>query len=422
MIRISTWPYTIGTAIIVYLLIRRIRSDTEAFLATVCFIFLAPQLYLGSLGLHFHSSTFFFLLSLFSFIRLVQDRDYRSSILLGGSLAASYLTYTASYIAGPFILICMIIVVLKKREKEWIALFGRTFVIALVILLPFIIYAVRVNNFFLQSIDQVSIFTGSWRAKEEHFHSLGEFTRVITTHSKDAVRSLFLPDIGGTGDYWFGHASFFEPVGAVLFVLGLCLSLYQSFKGDRMLLFLLSAIGTTFTLSMLLTTHPPPFHRWSLAYPLIGFILAQGLRSIRNSIHYISHSPWLPKMVVTCITLLFIWTNITHTYRMIDNDTAINSNDGITLASYLKRSAPPNTPIYIAAFPIYHLGRELLFRTENQYPITTNYLSNVTDVYIPAYLIVHRPNRTSRTLLYNRFPTAQQVAIDLRDHALFQLQ
>ena len=421
MIRISTWPYTIGTVIILYFLIRRIRSHTEAFLTSICFIFLAPQLYLGSLGLHFHSSTFFFLFALFSFVRLIREHDYLSTVFLGVSLGASYMTYTASYITGPFIPVCMISVVMIKRKKELIPMFGRTMLIALVIIFPLVIYATRVNNFFLQRINQVSIFTGSWRATEETFHSIDELSRVITTHTKDAVRSLFLPDIGGMGDYWFGHLSFFENVGAFLFLFGLFVCFFMVWRGEYAILFILCAIAVPFVLSMILTTHPPPFHRWSIAYPLIGFILAQGIGSIQRSIQKISRNQLFNNLVILGITLLFASTNIIHAFRMIHNDAVINANDGITLASYLNLYVPHKTPIYVAAFPIYHLGRELLFRTENHYPITTEYLVSLTNLHAPAYLIVHRPDRESLALLFNRFPTAQPITINLRDHALFKL-
>ncbi|TSC87382.1 MAG: hypothetical protein G01um10147_703 [Microgenomates group bacterium Gr01-1014_7] len=425
MVRISTWPYTIGVVIVLYLLTRLVYTRFLGLLSALTFITLGTQLYLGSLGLLFHSSTFFFMLSLYAFTRLYLYRTYPNAVLLALSMAVCYMVYTSSYIIAPFILTFMIFSFVKDRTVSLAALYGKTLIIFFAALSPSLLYAARIDNFFMQRVNQVSLFSGTWRSQQEIFHNIDSFLSVLTAHTSDAWRSLFLPDVGGGGEYWFGHQSFFEPVGFILFLLGIIIVLYQAIRRGSMILFIFpSAIAFTFVFGVVLTIHPPPFHRWSIAYPMIGFSIAQSVSWMFFKIRrrfYPSRN--FSNGILATALILFVISNVKHALSMTEKDKILKPQDIIMVSRYIRANVLPQAPIYIAAFPANAFGKELVFRTRNVYPITTTYFD-----YLPtaakdnSLLVLHRPDDVSTQKVLARFPRARLIGnLNLKEYALFRL-
>jgi hypothetical protein len=282
---------------------------------------------------------------------------------------------------------------------------------------PIIVYASTVNNFFLERIDQVNIITGSWRDPSEVFQNSSAFG-VLLKHTNDALRSLILPNIGGMGEYWFGHQAFFEPLSALLFALGFCIIIGLVLR-KKSLLWAIVVINIlcAFVLGMIFTTHPPPFHRISILYPYIGL-------SIGAAIYYISRltKRRVIRIGIICLAgALYIFLNIRHAQNMINADVLLKSNDILVIQNYVTRELPPHTPIYIAAFPTNALGKELLFRTTNQYPIDTTYLPYLPSKQNNALLILHRPDDVSIQEVGKKYPHMKPVPnIHLVDYMLFK--
>lgn len=421
MIRISTWPYTLGAVILFYLLLEDLFSRSIAFTSSFCFIMLAPELYLGSLGLHFHSSMFFFILSLYSFFQVFLYKTYQQSVLLGLAMTGSYMTYTSSYIVGPLILLCCIVSFCFGATRQHAKLFVSSFTIALLALFPFLVYAITVNNFFTQRVDQVSIFTGSWRSQQDIATNLPSLLSILSTHITQAAEAMVLPHIGGAGEYWFGHQSFFEPIGAMFFVIGISLSLCLLIKKRSLpFLILLLAFVAPFIVGVILTMLPIPFHRLSIAYPLIGFFIAQGVLFGKKTVEkYLSVS--LARSIVVFVLFSYSVSNILHAEAMIATDYTLKTNDILKATAYIKTNVPPQTPIFIAAFPTNAFGKELFFRTEHMYPITTNYLEELP-ITKPSVLILNRPNAVSFQEIATLFPNAHIIkTVPLQEYAIIRL-
>lgn len=422
-VQISTFPYTLGIVIFLYLFCKRMFSKKFAFLASLTFIFLGPQLYLGSLGLHFHSSAFFFISSLYFFIKVYQTKNFIYSIFLGVSMAASYLSYGSSYITAPLIILFMLLSFFKEENKKGLFIaYIKVLIIFFICLFPFLVYALRIDNFFLQRIGEVNIFTGTWKAKEDTFQDFSSFFRIITQQFIRSLRSLFLPNIGGAGEYWFGHLSFFEPFGAFLFILGLISFFCELMKKFKigLIIILLSTLGIFF-LGMVFTIHPPPFHRISIAYPLLGILIARGLERVAfifKKFRFKRNS-----LIVGILLFLYAASNVNNTLKMIKKDYQINSNDIIYATEYIAKNIPRRTPIFIVAFPSNAFGKELFFRLRNSYPINTNYFETLR---LPTadtlLLIIHRPNPEIIKTVLNRFPKANLVSKPkLRDYLLINI-
>lgn len=406
MVRISTWPYTIGTTIFLYLLIKTISNRKMAIVGAFCFITLSSQLYLGSLGLHFHASVFFFILSIYSFVKLEESRQFKYSMLLGLSMATSYMTYTSSYITAPIILLFMFFSVFRKKKSGLLELYLKSLAIFTVAFFPLLIYAIKIDNFFVQRIDQVNIFNGAWKSQTETFSNFATFLNLLKFYTFESLQSLFFPNIGGHGEYWFGKESFFELFGSGLFILGLTSLLIRIIsKKNVNLLFMLLIIIITFVSTMILTIHPPPFHRLGIAYPFIGFVIAEGIFLATSIINGFFKKTVFLNLTIIILTLSFSFSNVNHTLKMINKDSKLKPLDVIAVTNYLDGNIKPNAHIEIAAYPANAFGKELLFRTNNKYLINTNYLDYLT-IKRGDILILHSPDQKTISRVNNIFPDA----------------
>lgn len=421
MIRVSNWPYILGTIIILYLLCKEIYSRKFALITTIFYIFFAAQIYIGSLGLHFHSSTFLFLSSLYFFIRLIKYKKYFDAIMLGILMAFSYMTYTSSYITAPIVFLGMAFFTFKDRSKQILLSFLKVWSIFFVTLLPVLIYAFSINNFFKQRLNQVNLFSGTWRGQNEISTNFSSFLNIIWEHTSQAFLSLFLKDIGGMGEYWYGHESLFEPIGFFFFIIGFLLFIFslRFIKKLEIGILIISLVFIS-VLGFILTTHPPPFHRLSIAYPLIAICMAEGFLII---ISFLSKNKlkFLNVLLITGV-VFYSLSNISHVNSMIQKDKGLKTFDILTITKYLKGNVPSKTPIYIATFPANALGKEIFFRTKAAYPIMTNYFPALKIKKKNSIIIVHRPSDESLKEVFVNYPDAKLISsVHLFDYAIIKL-
>ena len=423
MIRISVLPYILGTTLILYLFAKEIASKRLAILSTICFITLSSQIYIGSLGLHFHISTFVFILALYSFVLLKKYRKFIYGVVLGLSMAGSLMVYTSSYITFPLILFFMILSLIKKWDKNLFFLFLKTWGIFLITVLPFLIYAFAINNFFIQRIEQVNIFSGTWRSSEEIFKNASSFWQALSNHTVNSVKSLYIPGIGGMGEYWFGKQSFFEPMGLVLFLLGFIYIIYKLILRTSFYHFaILFIISLTFVSGIILTIHPPPFHRWTIAYPFLAIAIAYGIEMIIFLLGHFLKRRSVAFYTIVGLLIIYIFSNIDHTLKMVQQDSLINSNDIIKVTNYIQRNIKKGTPIYVAAFPANALGKEIFFRTKATYPIMTDYFPALKIKNKNSIIIVHRPSDESLREVFANYPDAKLISsVHLFDYAIIRL-
>jgi len=159
-IDISTWPYDILIIVYLYLLAKEyFKNRYFSYVVPVVYIFLAPSLYLSSLGLFHVSSVFFFLASFYYFLLTIRRQERKYAVLCGIFVSLSYLTYTSSYIALPLLFLFVLIEAVTKQSLKVLRLFVPSAVIIPIVMLPFLTYAVTKNNLFTQRISQVSFLS-----------------------------------------------------------------------------------------------------------------------------------------------------------------------------------------------------------------------------------------------------------------------
>jgi len=400
-VRISVLPYALGIVICLYVLSRMVGSRIFAILSCLCFIFFAPHLYLESMGLHFISSSFFFLTSIVTCVIFLNTRDERYLFTCAIGSVLAYLTYTSSYVTLPIIICLFIATVLKRKDATLLRSYLKYFILFMALMLPFLVYAMRVNNFFLERINQVSVFWGTWsNSAKMHENVLSTvFQQTIT-----ALKSLILPYVGGIGGYHFGGLALLDPITAIGFCIGIVgLFVNALIKHNIISFSILLAFLLPFIIGFILTTHPPPFHRISLLYPLMAIITAYGFWQIASI--FKNKRKYLIIGILLCAFIFLNWIRTTEMIRIDENMYPQNSR---AIGEYLVKHFPAHTEISIAAYPSFYLPQELLFRTNNRFIIHTD----TTEKILPDYngnrpLILLTPSPQTITFLKQQFPSGR---------------
>lgn len=415
-VRLSVLPYAAGTVIALYLFTRLTHSRGAAILIGILYIFFAPRMYLESMGLHFISSVFFFTSSLACWLLFVKKKHDPFALGAGLFAALGFLTYTSSYAALPVVLTSGVVLWMANRDPRYVRGIRNAGIIFAVILLPFVTYALFVNNFFLQRIGQINAVSGSWNKSAYPQNPL----TMLATQTETAMKSLVRPGIGGTGGYNFGQLSFLDPISAILVIGGLAVCVLRIVRSRSPAhVILLIGILIPFINGFILTIHPPPFHRISLLYPLIAFLMGDAIIFLWKLLE--------DKRIalIVCIGVVVAYTPIqfSRTARMIRNDGVRYPQNSRALAAFLLKSYPPGATVRVAAYPAFYLEQELLFRTNNRFAIHTGTIEDILPQYSGEPLIVLEPTASLLATLAARYPTGSWTreisGIDLGDLALF---
>lgn len=404
-VRFSTWPYSIGIIIYLYLLASRLFNRQLGYLTLIIHTLFAPTLYLNSTGLHFISSELFYLGAMTHLLFYLQSKGKQHLFLLSFYIVASYLTYTASYVTLPVVMITSIgYLLLERKSRATIAHdLGKAMLVVFILFLPFLTFHARKIPFLTQRSDQVNIFNGTWSDTKEKIKTTS-MVAILATQTQTALKALYLPDIGGIGEYEFGKQPVFHPLGLFLFILG-CIYLLMSLRGSKSFIaFAISVIFLLpFILGFILTTHPPPYHRISLIYPFIALISALPLYAIyKLSFSKIRNAA---VMVIVCTIGVYSALSTVQILTMLQKDKGIVAWDTPRIASLIKQSYPQGTPIYVAAFPTFHYQYELPFRLGNRYPIVEEHKKPILDSYVgDGPLIINQPEGKEVSDILQRFP------------------
>jgi hypothetical protein len=392
-IRISTWPYHLLTAALVYLIGKEFfRCRPWAVVASLTYILLAPNLYMAGYGMHNISSTFFFVAAVYASIRMIRD-DSRSWVVVCGVFATmAYLTYTSSYLTLPIILVLAGLFALFKRTWQPLLRFGQVLLIVAVGLSPFLTYALTEHNYFTQRGDQVNAISAIWGSDEVERPS-----SELVAHVWRNIQSLYSPGIGGVTDYWFGHQSLFDWFTLILLVAGLGIASVRGIQ-RRDPLHLTAVIGvlSTFVLGMLLTLPAGGFHRTTLAFPFVAMLIALTLRTAIESVPW----PWLtkrPRLQISTTALLlgaFILLNVSTLQSMARHDEQISGlTDSVPISQYFEHSVHDNQTVIISAFPNYHLERELIVRSGDRYDVHIKPFNEAIDLAGDTIVVLFRPQQ-----------------------------
>ena len=399
-IRVSVWPYLALTAVYLYALAGRYTGSRAARVAAVVlFAALAPNLYLASMGVHFASAALFLLACVYHYERAAAERRADHAALCGLWLGLSFLTYTASFLALPLLVAYALIGQPVHRGPPAGAIV-RPLTGFAAVLLPFAAYALGQNNYFVQRPDQVggpfkdAATTGDLAERASNLWAL------VRDAALANVRTIYTPGDGGVTNYDFGHQALLDHATLALLALGGAVALSRAARSrDDAPLRPLAAVLLGFVCGMVLTLPTGAFHRLVVVFPFVALLLAMGLEGLSALVGRLDARAAAASLAVG--TTLLVAANLVALDRMIRVDGPKASE---SIASYLMAHVRPGAHVTIAADPVFHLQRELYFRTGNRYRFTTGWFWDVSPTLDDGPVIVYAPEIGQVAEIERRFP------------------
>jgi Dolichyl-phosphate-mannose-protein mannosyltransferase len=279
MVPWSVIPYVFLAGAFLYLSARRVADAFTGVVSVVLYSFLAISLYLETVGLMFVSSTAVFLVFFFFALRALQDDRHGDALLAGVTCGFCYLFYTSSYIALPVLFAVIVLRTLRRRRLEaWrmLALPALGFAVAIG---PFITHALKIHNYFLGRIEQVSLLNGQWSNAAERMAKGEGALEIVGQNLAVALRAFYTSGIGGHGGYWFAHLSLLDRGTLVLFLTGLAVAVFRMRRRAEIGLVLL-VVAASFVTGVVLTIPPPAYHRLAAAFPFFAVVMALPFREV----------------------------------------------------------------------------------------------------------------------------------------------
>jgi hypothetical protein len=401
-VRWSLWPYHLLAVAYLWLLSGQLLHRTwYRAIALGSFVLLAPNLYLAGMGVHFHSSTAFVLAAVHHAVLATRRRSAAQAVAAGVAVGLCFLTYSSSYLVLPLLLpFCLLGL---PRDGGLVA---RGAAAAAAVLLPFAAYAASWHNYFGQRTGQVG---GAWLAalgEGRLSEGLAGMWLALGAQLDTNLRALYRDGVGGVTDYTFGHRALFDPLTLTVLGVGAAAALLFAWRRRQAVyLYPVGAVALAFVVGMVLTLPSGAFHRFSVAFPFVGLLLALGIAAFGELIATRSRRAAAAAMLALALAL---WgANLRSLEAMLANETPSAS---VSIARYLAEQVPPGTRIVIAADPVYHLGRELTFRTGGAYRFETAWFADALGRMDGGPAIVFYPEGDQLEQLQRRFPQMRLLA------------
>jgi hypothetical protein len=388
----SVWPYLALTTIYLYLLAYELLPRRSfAFAAGLAAVLFAPSLYLSSLGVHFHSSTFFLIACSYHLLRLMRTDGRAHAVACGLFAACAYLTYPSSYVAVPLLLGFVALEALARRSTRPIRLFLPSLAMLAFVMLPFIVSSLSGSDFLTQRVGQINSLSGDSYGKP----ALAYGSKALSFLEQELeynMKSLYEPGYVATvTGYLFGNQAFLSPLALCLFVLGNLCGLFRAlFRGERGYVLVSATLVVAFVTGMALTLPSGGFHRVSIAYPFVGLTIALGaflpVMALEWALPRIPRAWPIGQLATAALVVAFCVTSFSRATEMVEPD---QMHDSPTVARYVEENLPAGETVGIAFARNYHLGRELFFRTGGR-KFVTGSLDDILDhptssVFILAY-------------------------------------
>lgn len=345
-VKLSVIPYVLIVSVFLFLIAKKLFDKKTTTIALILYAFFSPALYLETLGLHFISSTAIFLIFFYFLLEHFQTGKIKFMLLSFLFMAFCYLFYSSSYIAFPiFIFVFLWEICFKKKRLRifWHYLLG--FLIFIFILSPFILNMILTKNFYItKRYDQVNLLKGEWSPGAKQNRSFSDGISLISENFNESFKSLYFDGIGGHGGYNFGHLAFFNGFNLWVIIFGTLVSFYFMIKRKQPeILFILVVIVVSFVTGVVLTIPPPAYHRFSLAFPFLCFIMATPLYFLFK---LVKHK--LISFAFLIVFLLFYCYFNVSSFAKQTGDEVMNSN--IELSKLIIKKYPKRN-IYVASFP-----------------------------------------------------------------------
>lgn len=375
-VKLSVLPYIFVVTVCTYLIARTLFGRIAGIAAVILYAFMAISIYHETLGLHFISSTAVFMLFFVSLLRL-QKRYTRFRLVTTGITAGlCYLSYPSSYIALPILLVA-VIHALFSRKAHPVRIITWITIGVIVVLAPFVTYALTQENYFAGRIQQVSLINGTWSVYKTAGHTVSETGKVIWDNTVLSLSSFVKDGVGGHGGYTFHQQAFFPPVGLLFFLWGTAFLFIRMSRHIAIWLIMLTVVLTYIT-GMVLTIPPPAYHRLTLAFPFIAVISASpfALLTLKKRV------PFFIAMVALAI---YAGINI-HYVQTATKEEAMIEDAAII---HHVNAYYPGRSIYVAAFPSFALGYFFPFFPQTTAPgITTKYHQDFLRSKIPGRYVI----------------------------------
>jgi 4-amino-4-deoxy-L-arabinose transferase-like glycosyltransferase len=425
-IRVSTWPYHLLTVALVYLLGREVFGRRGwAAAAAVIYVLLAPNLYMAGYGTHNISSTCFFLASVY-FATLMMRRNSRGyAVACGVTATLGYLTYTASYLTIPLLLLFVALVAAFQWSRRPFELFSIVLVIVVVGLLPFVSHAFSGHNYFLQRSDQVNSISAFWGEDGRGRQSDESAFRLFRDHVRLNIQSLYTPGIGGITDYWFGKQALFDRLTLALLLIGMAVATVGGLTRRRGLALLVVSVPlATFVFGMLLTLPAGGFHRTTLAFPFVALLIALALRFAFDLLRRVTDQRAAHVVSTSLLVGALALANLTSALTMVRAEEEISALlDSVPMTEFIEREIPPGSRIVIAAFGNYHLRQEIYIRTGGAYRVDVRPFEEALEGAGASVIVIWRPSAeqldTLREARLDGRVLDQVYGVPLEHHRIF---
>jgi hypothetical protein len=387
-LHLSTQIYVALVSVMLFLVVRELLATEAALVAVALYAFFAPSAYLETLGFMFVSSAAVLLLFFYFALREYRDGKMFAAAMAGVTCGLCYLTYYSSYLALPLLVASFAIQWLRARSLR----VGLNFVIALggvfVVVAPYVAGFLRFGDYVSRRSDEISLLRGAWSPFREALDkgALGAFD-VLWRNLVLSLRSLVRDGVGGHGGYDYGHLALFDRLSLALLVAGSVAGLVFAIRRPEFLLVFL-AIGAAFATGMVLTTPPPAYHRFSVAFPFLCIVMALPFAALLRVKRL---SPRLRHAAVACLLAVFAAVNYRRFSEAVFRDPL---NADLPMVEMLRRRYQ-GRKLYVAAFPSYALDKLLFFRGGWKGPVETDFHDRLLERFSPnekyVYVIILAP-------------------------------
>lgn len=384
-IKLSVLPYVFLVSLMLFLLCEKIFNRQIAIISVILYAFLSVSVYFETLGLHFISSTAVFLIFFYFLIRYFRKNNVQLSLLSGISCGFNYLFYLSSYLALPLGIFVYIILFLKQRKAYLIKHLLLFLISFLLVTSPFLTYISTQKNYLPVRFEAVSFIAKLLTKNKEERISKEVAFHEANLNLRDSFMSLSQDGIGGHGGYDFGNLAMFERFSLVIFLTGFIIAIFLAFKKIE-IFYIQIVILISFLLGMVLTTPPPAYHRFSLAFPFIAIIsslpiyLFLSAKIIYKNLRY---------LLFLIFMFIYIYTNQAYFSKAVTQDVKRNNFDlaQVKIINYIKHNYP-GRKIYIAAFPIFAL-KYIYYFFDKTADIKADYHEDLIDNFNPKEKYVY---------------------------------
>jgi len=368
-LKYSIFPYIAILSLLLYLFTRNIANRQTAFFVLIAHAFLAVSIYFDTFGLHFISSTTSFMLFLYILECFISKPDNLRAGLLGLATGYNYLFYLSSYFVFPLVIIIFLVLIIYKRSISWVKYLLILTAGFYLIVGPFLMFNFFEQWYITERFKQVN----SLSIPAQILSDPGAALSLVSARTSDSVRALITNDIGGSGDYDFGHLALFNRFTLLLFVLGF-IGLWRFVKQQIIKSVITVVILGTFFGAMVMTDPPFAYHRFTISFPLVSICIGLFFNAIYN---FFKNIKILQFVLISLLLLIYSYGNIQYVQKAYAQDIQNHQEDlqDLKLIKYLDKNYS-DRKLYVAAFPGYALDYIYYFVKPDQ-KIVVDYHVNV---------------------------------------------